>query len=62
MNAWEDAGFVAGVRASGRKKLVIAALWTEVCLVFPALAAMRDRVPWIGVAALSPIDLRQDWP
>lgn len=42
MNAWEDAGFVAGVQSSGRKKLVIAALWTEVCLVFPALAAMRD--------------------
>ncbi len=42
MNAWEDAGFVAAVQATGRKKLVIAALWTEVCLVFHALAAMRD--------------------
>lgn len=42
MNAWEDAGFVAAVRASGRRKLVIAALWTEVCLVFPALAAISD--------------------
>ena len=42
MNAWEDAGFVAAVRATGRKRLVIAALWTEVCLVFPALQAMRD--------------------
>lgn len=42
MNAWEDADFVAAVNARGRKKLVIAALWTEVCLVFPALEAMRD--------------------
>ena len=42
MNAWEDEPFKAAVRATGRKKLVFAALWTEVCLVFPALEAMRD--------------------
>jgi nicotinamidase-related amidase len=41
INAWEDADFVAAVRATGRKKLVMAALWTEVCLVFPALDALR---------------------
>jgi len=41
INAWEDADFVAAVQATGRKKLVMAALWTEVCLVFPALDALR---------------------
>ena len=42
INAWEDADFVAAVKATGRKKLIMVALWTEVCLVFPALDAMRD--------------------
>ncbi|HWD29019.1 MAG TPA: hydrolase [Rhizomicrobium sp.] len=40
INAWEDEDFVAAVKATGRKKLIMAALWTEVCLVFPALDAM----------------------
>jgi len=40
INAWEDADFVAAVEATGRRKLIIAALWTEVCLVFPALDAL----------------------
>ncbi|MGH7655676.1 MAG: hydrolase [Gemmatimonadaceae bacterium] len=42
INAWEDADFVAAVKATGRKKLIIVALWTEVCLVFPALDAMHE--------------------
>lgn len=41
MNSWEDAKFVEAVTAAGRKKLVMAALWTEVCLAFPALEALR---------------------
>lgn len=41
MNSWEDEGFRAAIEATGRKKLVIAALWTEVCLVFPAIQAME---------------------
>jgi nicotinamidase-related amidase len=41
MNSWEDAKFVAAVKAAGRKKLVMAALWTEVCLAFPALEALK---------------------
>jgi len=40
MNSWDDKGFVEAVRKTGRKKLVIAALWTEVCLSMPALEAM----------------------
>jgi len=42
MNSWEDAKFVQAVAATGRKKLVIAALWTEVCLAFPALEALHS--------------------
>jgi nicotinamidase-related amidase len=41
MNSWEDEKFVAAVKATGRKKLIMAALWTEVCLAFPALEAMK---------------------
>jgi nicotinamidase-related amidase len=41
MNSWEDKKFVAEVERIGRKKLVIAALWTEVCLCFPAIQAME---------------------
>jgi nicotinamidase-related amidase len=42
INAWEDKDFVAAVKATGRKKLIMAALWTEVCLVHPALDALAD--------------------
>ncbi|MBW4565356.1 MAG: hydrolase [Mojavia pulchra JT2-VF2] len=41
MNSWEESKFVAQVERIGRKKLVIAALWTEVCLVFPAIQAIE---------------------
>ena len=41
MNSWEDAAFVRAVETTGRKKLVISALWTEVCLTFPALMALE---------------------
>lgn len=42
INAWEDQDFVAAVRATGRRKLILAALWTEVCLVHPALDALAE--------------------
>lgn len=41
MNSWEDAKLVEAVAATGRKKLIMAALWTEVCLTFPALEALK---------------------
>jgi nicotinamidase-related amidase len=41
INAWEDSDFVAAVEATGRRKLIMAALWTEACLTFPTLDAMR---------------------
>lgn len=42
INAWEDKAFVKAVKATGRKKLVIAGLWTEACVAFPALSAMAE--------------------
>jgi nicotinamidase-related amidase len=41
-NAWEDADFLAAVRATGRRKLIMCALWTEICMAFPALDALRE--------------------
>ena len=42
INAWEDRQFREAVTATGRRKLIIAALWTEACLTFPALDALRE--------------------
>jgi nicotinamidase-related amidase len=41
INAWEDVEFRRAVQATGRRKLVMTALWTEACLSFPTLDAMR---------------------
>jgi nicotinamidase-related amidase len=42
INAWEDADFVRAVRATGRRKLIFCALWTDICMAFPALDALRE--------------------
>ncbi|HEY2508386.1 MAG TPA: hydrolase [Streptosporangiaceae bacterium] len=42
VNSWEDTEFLAAVRATGRRKLIFCALWTEVCMAFTALDALRD--------------------
>ena len=39
VNAWDNADFVKTVRATGRKTLIIAGVWTSVCVMFPALDA-----------------------
>jgi len=41
MNAWEDAAFRAAVEKTGRKRLIFGALYTEICLAFPIIDAMR---------------------
>lgn len=41
-NAWEDGDFLAAVRATGRRKLILCALWTEICMAFPALDPLRE--------------------
>jgi nicotinamidase-related amidase len=42
MNSWEDPEFRAAVERTGRKKLIVAGLWTEVCVAFPVLDALRE--------------------
>jgi nicotinamidase-related amidase len=42
INAWQDARLVEAVRKTGRRKLVIAGLWTEVCVAMPALQAQGE--------------------
>ncbi|WP_159618806.1 hydrolase [Arthrobacter zhaoguopingii] len=51
VNAWEDVEFKQAVRALGRPKLIMTALWTEVCLVFPALDALQE-----GYEVYVPVD------
>lgn len=40
VNAWDNRDFVAAVRSSGRNTLVMAGVWTSVCVMFPALDAV----------------------
>jgi nicotinamidase-related amidase len=42
INTWEDKKVVDAVKATGRKQLVLAALYTEICLAMPALQALAD--------------------
>ncbi|ANB76546.1 hydrolase [Paraburkholderia phytofirmans OLGA172] len=37
MNSWEDLNFRAAIEKTGRKKIVVAGLWTEVCVAFPTI-------------------------
>ena len=41
INAWEDVEFRQAVQATGRRRIIMTALWTEACLTFPTLDAMR---------------------
>ncbi len=51
INSWEDTEFRQAVLATGRKKLVMTALWTEACLTFPALDAIEE-----GFEVYVPVD------
>jgi len=42
INSWEDTQFKQAVKALGRKKLIMTALWTEACLTFPVLDAIQE--------------------
>jgi nicotinamidase-related amidase len=42
INTWQDPRVVDEVRKSGRKQLILAALWTEVCLAMPTLHALAE--------------------
>lgn len=42
INAWDNEDFVAAVKATGRRQLIIAGVVTEVCVAFPALSALEE--------------------
>jgi nicotinamidase-related amidase len=42
INAWDNPDFVAAVKATGKKQLLIAGIVTEVCVAFPALSAIEE--------------------
>ncbi len=51
INSWEDVEFRKAVEETGRKKLIMTALWTEACLTFPALDALAE-----GYEVFVPVD------
>jgi nicotinamidase-related amidase len=42
MNSWDDEAFVAAVEKTGRKRIVLAGLWTETCVALPTVQAIHD--------------------
>ena len=42
MNSWDDKHFVAAIERTGRKKVVLAGLWTETCIALPTVQALHD--------------------
>jgi len=42
MNSWDDKNFVAAIEKTGRKKIVLAGLWTETCVTLPTIQAIHD--------------------
>ncbi|MEU3985251.1 isochorismatase family protein [Streptomyces sp. NPDC026672] len=42
MNAWQDEPVRRAIKATGRRNLVFAALWTEICLAFPVVSAQQE--------------------
>ena len=60
MNSWEDAQFRAAIEETGRKKLIVAGLWSEICVAFPVIDALQagyevyvvvDAIGGVSVAA-----------
>ena len=51
INSWEDSEFKQAVKALGRRKLIMTALWTEACLAFPVLDAIQE-----GFEVYIPVD------
>lgn len=42
MNSWDDANFVAAIKKTGKKKIVLSGLWTETCVALPTVQAIHD--------------------
>src|ERR1700758_3081417 len=42
MNSWDDKNFVAAIEKTGKKKIILAGLWTETCIALPTVQAIHD--------------------
>lgn len=42
MNSWDDRNFISAVERIGKKKIVLAGLWTETCVALPTVQALHD--------------------
>ena len=62
VNAMDDEHFAAAVKATGRKKLIIAGVTNDVCTVYPALSLVRDgfEVQVVADAGASPTAMADD--
>lgn len=62
VNAMDDENFAAAVKATGRKKLIIAGVTNDVCTVYPALSLVRDgfEVQVVADAGGSPSKMADD--
>ena len=62
VNAWDDKNFVAAVEKTGRKNLIMAGVTTDICLVFPAISAVRAgySVQAVMDASGSPFELSEE--
>jgi nicotinamidase-related amidase len=62
VNAWDDKNFVTAVEKTGRKNLVMAGVTTDICLVFPAISAVRAgySVQAVMDASGSPFELSEE--
>jgi nicotinamidase-related amidase len=62
VNAMDDANFAEAVKATGRKKLIVAGVTNDVCTVYPALSLVRDgfEVQVVADAGASPTKLADD--
>ena len=62
VNAWADPNFSAAVKATGRKKLIMAAVTTDICLIFPAISAVHEGFEVLAVldASGSSFDVQEE--
>src|SRR6516162_6539005 len=62
VNAWADPNFSDAVRATGRKKLIMAAVTTDICLIFPSISAAQEGFDVLAVldASGSSYEVQED--
>jgi nicotinamidase-related amidase len=59
INTWEDPNVTDVVKKSGRKQLILAALWTEICLAMPAIQALGEVMTYSSLPMLRAVLLRK---